>query len=248
MRSASMRQSALRANSVVPFRAEQPFVGEVGDPGLAFGGALRRPWRQPDLAHGLGDLAHFFAAAAAMLDDALEEIGALLLPVDAGKGLLERRQHRVLDAIGARRGKTLDHHGFHALDHDAAAHLDRRGDAELVAGNLGVEAEFDQQGRKLAGAGAAQQQRHLDAVRRERGHHGALDIASAGAVDQAAARCLAPGEAELKSRNQAPGFSPGTQACATGTAWLAVTAQTIKSACAARSACDAASATPCASA
>ena len=67
-------------------RTEQSVVGEVGDPGLAFGGARRRPRRQADLAHGLGDLAHLLAAAAAMLDHALEEIGALLLPVDAGKG------------------------------------------------------------------------------------------------------------------------------------------------------------------
>ena len=66
-------------------RAEHAFVGEVGDPGLALGGALGRPRCQADLAHGLGHLAHFLAAPAAVLDHALEEVGALLLPVDAGK-------------------------------------------------------------------------------------------------------------------------------------------------------------------
>ena len=59
-------------------------------------------------------------------------------------------------------------------------------------------------GASSRGAGAAEQQRHLDPVRRHRGHHRALDIAAAGAVDQAAARIFAPGDAELKSRNKAP--------------------------------------------
>ena len=114
-----------------------------------------------------------------------------------------------------------------------------------VAGDPGVEAEPDQQRLEFPGAGAAQQQRHLDAIGRDRGHHRAFDIAAAMAVDQvAAARCLAPGEAELKSRNQAPFFTAGAQACATGTAWLAVTAETMKSDCAASSACEASSATP----
>src|ERR1700731_4914136 len=86
------------------FRTEQALIGEVGDPGLALGGSFRRPRCEPDLAHGLGDLADLFAAAAAVFDDALEEIGALFLPIDAGIGLLERGQHRVLDAVGACRG------------------------------------------------------------------------------------------------------------------------------------------------
>src|SRR5215472_18843347 len=42
-----------------------------------------------------------------------------------------------------------------------------------------------------------------------------------------AARCFAAGEAELKSRNQAPFFSAGAQACATDTVSLAVTADTM---------------------
>src|SRR5665213_3166700 len=96
MRSASTRQSALRANP---------------------GGALRRPWREADLAHGFGDLAHLLAAAPAMLDHALEEIGALFFPIDAGIGFLERGQHRILDAVGARGGETLDHHRLQSLDH-----------------------------------------------------------------------------------------------------------------------------------
>ena len=67
--------------------AEQALVGEVRDPGLALGGAVA-PTRAPDRsAHGLGYFAHLLGAAAAMLDHALEEVGALPLPVDAGKGL-----------------------------------------------------------------------------------------------------------------------------------------------------------------
>jgi hypothetical protein len=91
MRSASMRQSALRAKPLgVRAVAESAGVGQVGDPGLALGRALRRPGREPRLAHRLRHFAHFFAAAAAVLDHALEEIRALLFPVDAGKGFVER--------------------------------------------------------------------------------------------------------------------------------------------------------------
>src|SRR5690242_1709525 len=61
---------------------EQTFIGKVGDEGLALGGARGRPGRQAGLAHGLGHLPHLLGAAAAVLDHALEEIGALLLPVD----------------------------------------------------------------------------------------------------------------------------------------------------------------------
>src|ERR1700754_1751613 len=39
-------------------RAEQTVVGEISDPGLAFGSTLRGPRRQPGVAHGLGDFAH----------------------------------------------------------------------------------------------------------------------------------------------------------------------------------------------
>src|ERR1700730_8067731 len=104
---------------------EQPFVGEVGDPALALRRALRRPRRQPDLAHGFRYLTDLFAAASAVLDDALEEVGALFFPIDAGKRFRQRRQHGVLDTIGARSGVGLDHHRLHAFYHDAAAHLDR---------------------------------------------------------------------------------------------------------------------------
>src|SRR5262249_5746333 len=100
--------------------AEHAAIGEIGDEGLPLGGARRRLRLEAGLAHGLGDLAHFLSAAAAVLDHALEEIGALFLPVDAGKGLLERGQHRVLDAIGAGGGEAFDGHGLEALDHDTA--------------------------------------------------------------------------------------------------------------------------------
>ena len=119
-----------------------------------------------------------------MFDHPLEEVGALFLPVDAGKGFLERRQHRVLDAVGARGGETFDHHGLESLDHHAAAHLDGRGDAELLARNLGVEAQLREQRRERLGAFASQQQRHLDAIGRDRGHDRAFDVAAAIAVDQ----------------------------------------------------------------
>jgi len=73
-------------------------------------------------------------------DHALEAIGALLLPVDARKRFLERGEHRILHAIGARGGEAFDHHRLKPLDHHAAAHLHGRRDTELVAGNLGNKA------------------------------------------------------------------------------------------------------------
>src|SRR5436853_98034 len=81
--------------------AERASGSEIGGPGLACGGALRGPWREASLAYGLGDFAHFLRAPPSMLDDALEVIGALLFPIDAGIGFLKRREHRILDAIGA---------------------------------------------------------------------------------------------------------------------------------------------------
>src|SRR5262245_45477138 len=62
--------------------AEQAVIGETSDPGLTLGGALRGPWRESSLAHGLGDFAHFLRTPSAVLDHALEEIGALLFPID----------------------------------------------------------------------------------------------------------------------------------------------------------------------
>src|SRR5207244_9260908 len=61
-----------RRSSDLAFRTEQALVGEIRNPGLALGRALRRPWLKPDLAHGLRHLADFFAAAPAVLDHALE--------------------------------------------------------------------------------------------------------------------------------------------------------------------------------
>ena len=97
-----MRQSALRANSVVPLAPNSAVVGQVGDPGLTFGRALRRPGVRPISRTVSATSRTSSAAAPAMLDHALKEVGALLLPVDAGKGLRQRGEHGVLDAIGPR--------------------------------------------------------------------------------------------------------------------------------------------------
>src|SRR4029077_6572134 len=88
------------------FRAEHALVGEIGNPGLPLGGALRRPWRQSDFAHSFGDLAYLFAAPTAVLDDTLEEIGALLFPVDAGKSFRRGGQPPLLPPKGRAGGKT----------------------------------------------------------------------------------------------------------------------------------------------
>jgi hypothetical protein len=66
--------------------AEGAGIGKLRHPGVALGAAGGRPGRESGLAHGLRHLAHLLGAAAAVLDDALEEVAALLLPVDAGKG------------------------------------------------------------------------------------------------------------------------------------------------------------------
>src|SRR5215471_12220390 len=90
-----LRENSIRLGAPVgaagevlrPFRTEQTLVGEISHPGLPLGGALRGPRRQTGFAHGLSDLAHLLGTAAAVLDHALEEISALLLPVDAGERL-----------------------------------------------------------------------------------------------------------------------------------------------------------------
>ena len=94
--------------------------------------------------------------------------------------------------------------------------------------------------------GPAQQQRHLDAMGRHRGHHRPLDVAAAAARRPApAAAILAPGDAELRSRKKRPAGSARAQASAAATVWLAVTAETTRSACPTAPACDSASVTPC---
>jgi hypothetical protein len=54
---------------------KQAFIGEVGHPGLTFGGALRRPRRQADLAYRLRNFADFLGAAAAVLGRADPDSG-----------------------------------------------------------------------------------------------------------------------------------------------------------------------------
>ncbi len=60
-----------------------------------------------------------------------------------------------------------------------------------------------------------------------------------------AARFFAFGDAEFRSRNQAPNFTVGAQACATATAWFAVTALMIRSQASASARCESLSLTPC---
>ena len=64
------------------------------------------------------------------------------------------------------------------------------------------------------------------------------------ALTMPAARILALGDAELKSRKNAPGAMAGAQACATGTSWLAVTADSSSGALRTAAAALSASATP----
>jgi hypothetical protein len=131
MRSASVRQSAQRANPGAPRVPNRPASARSATQAWrsAVPAALCRA--QAGLAHGLGDLAHLLAAAAAVLDDALEEVRRLLLPVDAGEGLAQRRDHGVFHAVVARGGEALDDHRLQALDHHAAAHLGGAGHAEV---------------------------------------------------------------------------------------------------------------------
>src|SRR6185295_9190542 len=64
--------------------AEQSVIGVVGDPCLALGRACCGPGREPGIADGFGHLAHLLGTAPAMFDHALEVVGALFLPIDAG--------------------------------------------------------------------------------------------------------------------------------------------------------------------
>src|SRR2546423_7619018 len=93
---------------VAALRSEQALIGEISDPGLTFGCALRRPRRQTDFADCFRYLPHLLAPSAPMLDDALKKIGALFLPVDAREGLCQRCEHRVFNAVGPRRREAFD--------------------------------------------------------------------------------------------------------------------------------------------
>ena len=128
-----------------------------------------------------------------MLHHAAEEIGALLLPVDAGKGLLQRGDHVVLDAIGAGSGVALDDQRFQALDHHAAAHLDGTGHTEPVGHRRGVHAPGLQHRCEFRGARAAKQHGHANTVGRHGRHHTRFDIGAACGVDQPCRSLLGAG-------------------------------------------------------
>ena len=232
IRSASTRQSArVGEPALAALLAEEPRVGEIGHPGLALGRAGRAPRLEAGLAHGDGRLAHLLGAAAAMLDDPLEEVAGLLLPVDAGKRLAQRRDHRLLDAVAAGRGEALDHHRLEALDHHAAAHLRGARDAELGARDPGGEAELVQRRQTVLGVGAAQQQRHLEAMRRHRGHHGAFDVAGAAARDLLGRRDLGARRRRVEIEEEAAGGQRRARMPRLPpTVWLAVTAETVSAA------------------
>jgi hypothetical protein len=103
MRSASVRQSALRAKPGVPLVPNRPASARSATQAWRSAVPLADQGCEAGLAHGLGHLAHFFAAAAAVFDDTLEEVGGLLLPVDAGEGLVQRwRSPRLPRRSGAR--------------------------------------------------------------------------------------------------------------------------------------------------
>ena len=96
------------------------------------------------------------------------------------------------------------------------------------------------------GVGPAQQQRHLDAVGRHRGHHRALDVAAAAARHVFGRRDLGPGRRRVEVEEEAAGGQRARAASAAATVWLAVTAETTSIAPArTASACESASVTPC---
>ena len=64
MRSASTRQSALRAKPPGAFAPKHAAIGQVRDPGLPLGGASRAPRFEAGFAHGDRHFAHLLAAAA----------------------------------------------------------------------------------------------------------------------------------------------------------------------------------------
>ncbi len=118
-----------------------------------------------------------------MLDHALEEIGTLLLPVDGRKGLLQRGEHRILDAIGARGGEALDHHRLEPLIIMLRHILTAEETPSSSLATFAAKPSVTSSGASSRAPAAAEQQRHLDPVRRHRGHHRAFDITAADAID-----------------------------------------------------------------
>ena len=80
-----------------------------------------------------------------------------------GKVSRERCQHGILDAVGARGGEALDDHRFEPFDHDAAAHLGGRRDAEPCSeATLAANPSASSSGSSAARMRAAEQQRHRE--------------------------------------------------------------------------------------
>ena len=87
-----------------------------------------------------------------------------------------------------------------------------------------------------------------DAVRGAQLVISAVTASQAVPVAQACAPALQPGTYFLDLNSASPGARPGAQACATGTAWLAVTAEMTSCASRTAPACESAITTPCSSA
>src|SRR5438874_13544337 len=88
--------------------SEQPLVGEISDPGLTFGCALRRPWRQTDFADSFRYLAHLLTTSAPMLDDALKKIAALFFPFIPRESFSQESNTGVFDAVARPRLEASD--------------------------------------------------------------------------------------------------------------------------------------------
>ncbi len=109
----------------------------------------------------------------------LEHIGRLLLPVEAGIGVVERIEHGVDNARLPPGQHAFAHQRLEPLHHDGADHLDRRGGADWAFVDLRRHAERRESRRRGLDVRAANQEGRPVQARMNRRHHGDVDIASA---------------------------------------------------------------------
>ena len=160
---------------------EHPRIRQIRHPGLAFRRAGGRPWLEPGFSNRRRRLAHFLGAPAAVLNHPLEKVGALLLPVDAGKRLGQRRHDLILDAearAAVKLSMTIASSPLTiTLRHIFVAEATPSLSEATVASNPSATSKRLERRRRRS----AEEQRHADAERRDRGHDRAFDIARATA-------------------------------------------------------------------